>query len=177
MKKLLVLLIVLAMTTVASANSMVVITVNDQPWEGQDVMPSDMIQIVLMDLVNDNLQNVNVGTTINVSLGDSWTHTWAGAPMFPSSIFTPVEAGYSWAGNAGYMFVPMPEDDTVFVNEFHVPDDAMASDWINIEWTISYMTDEPMPYNGSAMIHVIPEPATLALLGLGGLFLRRRKKA
>jgi len=32
-----------------------------------------------------------------------------------------------------------------------------------------------MVYGGALEIHVVPEPITIALLGLGGLFLRRRK--
>ena len=174
MKKLLALVLILAMASAASA-SIVVITVNGEDYTGQDVEGSDVIQIILMDTVNTQLQNINPGTTISVDNADTYSHTFATGGMFPSSVFTVEGDGYTWAGNVGYMFVAMPADDIVFVNEFHVPDGLEFSTEINIEWTISYMTDEPMPYSGSAILHVVPEPMTIALLGLGGLFLRRRR--
>lgn len=179
MKKLIALLMVLAMTASASALvSEVQIWVDGELYEGGDVYPSDIISIVLLDSTNALLQNVNVGTETAVSNGDSYAHAWAPSAMFPNSAFTVDGDGYTWAGNAGWFGVSMPADDVVFEQTFHVPDDTPGSTWILIEWDINYAGDGgDAPYSGSQEIHVAPEPATIALLGLGGLFLRRRRKA
>ena len=176
MKKLLTLLVVFAMTSAASA-SYVDILVNGESWGGEDVEASDVISIILVDdSEGDYMQNINVGTTTGVSLGDSYSHTWNATPMFQGSVFTPVGDGYTWAGNFGGFNVPMPTGGVLFVQDFHVPDGTVASTNILIEWNINYAGDQEA-YSDEATIHVIPEPATIALLGLGGLFLRRRKKA
>jgi len=53
--------------------------------------------------------------------------------------------------------------------EFHcvAPGDAVVNLYVT-DWTTPTLID-------SVVIHQIPEPMTIALLGLGGLFLRRRK--
>jgi len=65
--------------------------------------------------------------------------------------------------------------------EFHIPD-VPPSSVITISLsglelqTITYQTITPVyTVSESLEIHVVPEPMTIALLGLGGLFLRRRK--
>ena len=176
MKKLLTLLVVFAMTSAASA-SYVDILVNGESWGGEDVEASDIISIILVDdSGGDFIQNINVGTTTGVSLGDTYSHTWTATPIFSGSTFTPDGDGYTWAGNWGGFSVAMPAEGILFVQEFHVPDGTPASTDILVEWNINYAGDGEQ-YSDEATIHVIPEPATIALLGLGGLFLRRRKKA
>jgi len=43
------------------------------------------------------------------------------------------------------------------------------------KWSANYMHESIPEYNARGIIEVIPEPATLLLLGLGGMILRKRK--
>ena len=178
MKRILALLIVCAMTSAASA-AFVDIRVDGNPWDGGDVAPSSIVQVVLVDDV-DNALRTQTGTldasTINVSAGDNYSHTFYLTPSMGGWAFTPAGDGYTSIGSGVWFGGSLPVNDEVFVHEFHVPDGMEFSDEILIDYNIAYqfLTGQ----QGGVVLHVIPEPATIALLGIGALsLLRRRRKA
>lgn len=70
------------------------------------------------------------------------------------------------------------DGDPLMVFEFHVPDLPWSTiifvDPIGLQLFDKF--NAPLPSDVIPLeIHVSPEPMTVALLGLGGLFLRRRK--
>ena len=185
MKKLLIVLMILTMTSVASAAVVIDIWVNGGAYTGQDVKPSDYITVVvgttvplsegwaetLMNISNGDLYDGSFGYD---SAGDSWLvfgYQWQtpGAEMTGFDLYV---NGTPWTPNT-------PDGDLYWF-EFHVPDYKEESMWIYIDpidgtWDgtdASVGAGDELPY---IALHIVPEPMTVALLGLGGLFLIRRR--
>ncbi len=179
MKKLLVFLTILAMAGVANA-AVIDILVNGGEWTGEDVKPSDIITVIW---VNDlAYQYGGFGEfTINVSNGDYVADTGYINPALSlgSIAVTPKDGGGMDVLLTGTA-MPLPED-ILASWDFHVPEYKVESDYIIIDPVLGpYMSvyaapgpDDNLPY---VVLHVIPEPMTIALLGLGGLFLVRRRR-
>ena len=178
MKKLLVLFVMLALASsalasVASASVIVKIDVNGGPWDGSSVKPSDIVRITMSDEASlpggfgDFHLGVSQGDPVSASMLADFT-------IIPGSIITTVDnCGIDYA-MYGMSFPNSPAGD-IFEVEFHVPD-VPASTIIDIgqtlgSWNGNFNAIEPIG------IHVIPEPLTLSLLGLGGLGLLRRRRA
>jgi len=179
MKKLIVFLAIALMANISSA-ARIDLLVDDVPWTGEDVKPSDIITVTW---VNDEGPGIWGGFgdfTINVSNGDLYEGTgWIlSTLMLPGITITPKTEGYDVFITGSGM--PMPEGDIAGWT-FHVPDYKEESDYIIIDpvlgmWFMDVATpgpDDGLPY---VVLHVIPEPMTIALLGLGGLFLVRRRR-
>jgi hypothetical protein len=181
MKKLLVLALVLVFASAASAGFLMEILVNGAPYQGESVFPSDIITV---SVLSDGPVTFMGQASLDVSNADDWAEIYddgtvnpgnwlaAGLDLFPTS--TGVEAQF----NGATFIAPFP-GGLIYTFEFHVPDlepstiiviDALHGDWDGLD-AIPGMEDQ-LPY---AAIHVIPEPMTIGLLGLGGLLLRRRK--
>jgi len=81
----------------------------------------------------------------------------------------------------------IPAGQILYQFELKIPDQAMLSDLFTITCAYGNTAIGAPPYSHSLdgvnmlansvalVLHVIPEPVTIALLGLGGLFLRRRR--
>ena len=181
MKKLLVFLTVLVVAGVANG-AIIDILVNGQPWTGGDVRPSDIITVTFINDIGGNWGGFG-DFTINVSNGDLYEGTeWIDGVKLPMAAFimlTPNAEGYD-ALMGGSAFGETPTGPLAGW-EFHVPDYKLESDYIIIDPISGSFDgvgalpgpDDPFPY---IVIHVVPEPMTVALLGLGGLFLLRRRK-
>jgi hypothetical protein len=184
MKKLTFFLAIALITVIANVGNAAVIDilVNDLAWQGEQVRPSDIITVTFVN--DDGTQWGGFGDfTINVSNGDLYEGTgWVDTVALPMAAFimiTPKTEGYDvLIGGSAFGATPA---GPLAGWEFHVPDYKQESDYIIIDPISGSFDgvgaipgpDDPFPY---IVLHVIPEPMTVALLGLGGLFLLRRRK-
>jgi hypothetical protein len=193
MKKLFVLMLVLGLASAASAAAGLAISVGD------DNEPADSDYYVLengtltldvhatTDIVgagagegdwvlicDEALGTIRDGNTVpygDVSLNIMWTASGSGVVDLPEGydgdVGTVIVFGTTLTVPSGTVLF----DDIVFTCLVGEGDVTIILAKINEDW--EYMGDDWI-YD-TVVIHQIPEPATIALLGLGGLLLRRRR--
>jgi hypothetical protein len=176
MKRILTLVLVLIMASFASATVMMEIIDNNPGNDGYQ--PSDIITILLVETPGQMQPwSVDPLFTITLSNGDYVIDTFYVVPPtipgVPFSVTPDPAGGFSVSGSGSYVFVAVPGDGIILSFDFHIPNYKKYSDIINIDLQGLYGQQDLSGL--STEIHVTPEPITVALLGLGGLFLRRRK--
>ena len=169
MKKIVALVLVLAMASMASAALVLDITGSTAP--AGEVNISDNLSVSLVDAVNMNIQPFGVGFSLATDYGDYVSHMVIPPDIGAGwTLNNPAGNGVSITGSGTYMFRAIPADDVLMNLTFHV--DEPWSTMLTISVAGFYQGQD---VSQSVTLHVIPEPVTIALLGLGGLFLRRRK--
>ena len=168
MKKVLVLMLVLGFASMASAG--LSLWVNGAPAESSSItmLTSEIAQI---GLYNDGSVDKSIGY-LTIQPGDpgSWTGGYLVHP--PAQGGVPTYA-YYYAPINGFIFYnadanPANLNLVGLLAEFEFHCDGIG------DVTIDY-SDAGLGPMDTLVIHQIPEPMTIGLLGLGGLFLRRRK--
>jgi hypothetical protein len=189
MKKLLVLALVLSLATMANAALTLQINVTggvENPDGSYTLMPSDHLTIaistpggVLTDADQGDylmLSDVGLGAISGGVIENS--ATWWVNTLFDGAVAAgaPVPAGMDgvWGSVGIFTGFTIPAGSVLFtLIDFHCEGEGdtvisiYTNDWNNIPG--------PEQLLDTVVIHQIPEPMTMALLGLGGLFLRRRK--
>ena len=191
MKKLLVLLTVLAMSSVASAAMIVPMIVS---LDGEMIEPTDYIEITASQEVDFDIMLIDDTGMLLMSLdalvsiqglgtmsASIETLTWPYNEGFNNWVWD--VQGKQGAVATGSFMAGMGAG--VLVDHFllHCDVDDPENDVIitvsnDLRWGGTLLIDGMTPYPGgwgSATVHQVPEPMTIALLGLGGLFLRRRR--
>jgi hypothetical protein len=176
MKRVLALLIVCAMASAASAATVEILR-NGEALVGSEVEASDLIQIRLIDDGSDGTATQVLGNSaINVSTSDSYSHTFYAPPSMGGWTFTPAGDGYTSIGAGTWFGGQLPQDGIFFTHEFHITGEF--SDEVLVDYDIVYSRITDQTGSGQLLLHVVPEPTTIALLGIGALsLLRRRRKA
>lgn len=196
MKKLLVLMLVLGMASLANATLQISV---DGDWEPVDseifLMPSDT---VILDIWTDaaitkapadyytwalivDTQCATITGGVAVEPWASDDDMWLGIFSVPSAAETIGGIPESWDGIWGGITIfggaGIPANSLLYDEIlFHCESaELKCYDTVVELWRVNNDTFELMSLEDSVIIHQIPEPMTIALLGLGGLFLRRRK--
>jgi hypothetical protein len=181
MNKLLALLLVLTVTSVASATLQISVNGNLEPVDSEIIIePSDVITLdIWTDAVINPFEAITwmlvcdvTGGTISGGVSVHPAMTISGpTTQFPAIVPPQGEEGI-WGIAANTTITPVPAG-TVLADliEFHCerPGDVVISLYDAPDGS------PPTQLFDSVIIHQIPEPASMLLLGLGGLLLRRRK--
>jgi len=185
MKRLLVLFLVLAMASTVSASYVVSFVAHDGKTE---VKGSDNIQIDVVTtqaVIGLDLPAITDGGAGGVASGPLTLNAGFNAFADPGYLVNAGGILIKWVtGNCG---TGASVIGTMYSFMYHVPDGLRESDTITIGdystdpyWLGSiglYPNGDPIyaPF-GPLVLHIMPEPMTLTLLGLGSLLLLRKKR-
>jgi len=193
MKKLLTLLIIFGLASIANAG--LVFTVNGAPQPDEiTIGPSDIIELDL-ELDTGTITSYTVGYYLSNAKAELITDGASGSYPDITEPMTDIEfpAAFDFAGEisaggtrsqyvqfgAGQFMSNPLEAPQVLMKELYVhclePGDVVLNIYVEGTTIIDGVTLTSGELLHTLTIHQIPEPMTIALLGLGGLFLRRRK--
>jgi len=168
-------MIILAVALVASVASAATMNITGSTAALPDqTKPGDTLTMNWFD--NSEVYGGFGDVIINVSQGNFVSAAYAniGWLLKADPVVTVNGAGFDIAIGASAFPIPA-NTGNIFTLVFTVPTTAAAQSKVNIAVTTggyNQMFGADLP---SASLTVVPEPVTLVLLGLGGLFLRRRK--
>jgi hypothetical protein len=180
MKKLLVLMMVLGMASMANATIQISVNgvVDGQGITDITLSPSDTITIDIWNNADD-LPLRNFAGYLYIQPNNTGCYDLSNARLgpaagdFPSDfIYDNLEPIDSFTVNQNWApGTPGEIEGAIFLVDFHclTPDNVLTIDLYDSRVNEGYDIVDTL------IIHQIPEPMTMVLLGLGGLFLRRRK--
>jgi len=175
MKKYVVAILVLCMASLATAGLQLSVNGAVAPDE-ITIKPSDWVSIDVMDDLLGGRADFILYTDVYGLADLSNPRLGSGAGNFPATFEGP------YAGTEGSLGVPQefyvnqawavgtaPQPGVIFLFDLHCGGEG---DVLVELWDDRAGYDAPVD---TLIIHQIPEPATLSILGLGGLLLRRKK--
>ena len=177
MKKLLILVLILGLTSAANAAISYTYGFTDTAGGAISSAPSDenFVFTVSRDTITGNWSDSwkiydpdQAGTNIANFKSDGATKTAAAGGQGAISAYSTTYDGFDLSGgDAGAQGTEIWTGGVMF-NLTVIP--SATGTFTVYNYTSDYVT-----MIDSASINIVPEPMTIALLGLGGLFLRRRK--
>ena len=180
MKKLMVLMLVLGMASLANAS--IILSVNGDPAPDQiTLFPSDWITIDMHLTAGENITGYDVAFVLsNAQAAFDWSGiTFPTVFDLPGAV-VPVPTPQNVRVTASQIFSPAIPGPLVLVDELLLHCEEETDVVLNLVVMGTTRIDGGDIPVGTILdtitIHQVPEPATIALLGLGGLALLRRRK-
>lgn len=181
--------LVLAISSVATAATvdLQIIMAGPQP----SYLPSDTITIALVGSGFDNSGTDPWNAWCGLTIGTATTHNegTASNPQFHSKFSgTPGtivnSSGILIQNVDGTVtmgdYVGIPNGEAGWWFDYHIPElplsTIIAIDLTGLVIRDAFGATMSVTYGGALEIHYVPEPMTIALLGLGGLLLRRKRR-